>query len=221
MTDWFGPQGSHLGGGETDEVIQPVNCYECAGGFLNNEIWVVDNTSSQKQYCTGTNVRACWVEAGYQGGSDGCGGIGFYGFECYFWSDSRPNGGYFNHFNALPSDNYNHHTRFKIKWIGNGSWDVSVNPLASSDGYWDSTSTNNTIYPQDEQIGQELSGSGVFYDNWITTVDYVNTKWADANVNFWYQGSKGSEFASNPPDETWGACCTNGGDFKAWVPQGS
>ena len=220
-TDWYGPQGSHLGGVQTDINVEYVQCYYCVGGSLSNEIWMIDSTSNQTQYCTGTQTPACWVEAGYEGGFDGCGGFGFYGFQCYFWSDSRPNGGYYNHFNNLPSDNYYHHTRFKIKWLGNGSWDVSVNPLSTTDGYWDQTSTSNTIYPQDMTIGSELEGYGASDDNWITTVDYLNSKWADANGNFNFQGSKGTEKQSNPPDEIWGACCTNGGDFKVWTPQGS
>ncbi len=151
--------------------------------------------------------------------------------QSYFWADNRPNGGYYNHWNTLPSDNYGHHTRFKIKWLGSGSWDVSVNPLSSSDGYWDSTSTSNTIHLQDEELGSELIGSSSSgYYLWVNTTDWTNNEWADANVNFHYQGgcssncTAGSNGGAPPPYSQWGSvpnCCNNGGDWQVWTPQNS
>lgn len=244
IVDWFGPVNSHLGGVQTDIVVEPIDCDNinpadgsCGGLFLNNEIWMVDDTSSQAQYCPTSSTSMCWVEAGYKFGGtyDQACNYGFSGSQCYFWADNRPNGGYYEHWNILPADNYGHHTRFRIKWLGNGSWDVSINPLASSDGYWDSTSTNNTIYPQNEEMGEELAGATSTASDGLYTptyADWVNNKWADSNENYHYQtscvspqnGGNCSQIAKAPPYEQWVSvptCCNNGGDFQAFTPQGS
>src|SRR5271154_5658543 len=57
-----------------------MNCPSNCGGFLNNEMWLID---SKTQACASNAFGACWVEAGFHAFSG-------QGNPFYFWADSRP-----------------------------------------------------------------------------------------------------------------------------------
>jgi hypothetical protein len=70
---------------------------EGCGGFIDEEIWLVDNKSSA---CTGNPFEMCWVEAGYtidEGQS-----------PVFFWADGRP----------LKQSTYNLHLLGKTDPVG-------------------------------------------------------------------------------------------------------
>ena len=216
--DWFGPSGSYLGGGRTDIVVVTDSCSGCSSSLVSTEMWVYDNTSGETQYCLSGE---CWIETGFVANTSICNPNGW--TECYFWADNRANGGFHVWALTLPSDNYGHHTRFKIKNLDNSDWYISVNPLASSDGGFTGYSTSNTMYPQDEQMGQELGGTGGVT---APSTDFTNNEWADNLDNYYYQTKAGCShtpnhcFAYDPPYTNWYStpnCCNNGGDFQVWT----
>lgn len=226
VNDWYGPSGSFLGGGRTDITVESMTCSSCdSGAEISNEMWIQDNTSSQRYSC---NYSVCWVEVGYEAtnASDNC--VSGSWAQCYFWADNRPSGGYHFWPSQLPSDNYSHHTRFKVKIYdttpGCGwTWYASINPLASSDGGSTNYSTCNTMYPQNELMGSELAGTtGVS----VNTADFVNNQWANSSLNFYYQTNGGCESGytncsnASPPYDQWYSspnCCNSGGDFQTWT----
>src|SRR5882757_580060 len=56
-----------------------MNCPSNCGGFIDNEMWLIDSNSAA---CKENSFKQCWVEAGYiaQPGQS----------TQFFWADSRP-----------------------------------------------------------------------------------------------------------------------------------
>src|SRR2546423_1390575 len=66
-------------GAFTEAAQAPLSCPSGCGGFVDDEIWLIDTTSSG---CTANSFGMCWVEAG---------SIAIDGSEpVFFWADARP-----------------------------------------------------------------------------------------------------------------------------------
>src|ERR1700722_2293564 len=58
-----------------------ITAMDGGDGFLDNEMWLVDNQSSG---CKANSYGRCWEEVGYINQNNGTSG------EVYFWADARP-----------------------------------------------------------------------------------------------------------------------------------
>jgi len=76
---WRRGGGGEYFGAYADIVQDRLSCPRGCGGFVNDELWLVDEVSSG---CRANQFERCWVEAGT---------IAFDGSNpVYFWADSRP-----------------------------------------------------------------------------------------------------------------------------------
>ena len=158
--DWNGPTNpSYLNGSETQIYITTLMCpTNTCDGSIDNEMWLVD-------YACNYGRATCWVEAGYStylpNDLNDC--ILNSNVRCYFWAEERPDGTYAEHTpNGVRINSYDHYTKFSIVRSADydSLWNVTITPLAGTDGPFSGQSHNNTIYPHDIQIGQELFGTG-------------------------------------------------------------
>lgn len=152
------------------------------GWFVDNEMWV--NAGSYY-----------WVEAGYSTYSnDHATSVD------YFWADSRPNYGYFEHVLSSASSDYGNSVNLTIQRAGSRTFEVS---LVSPNFSWVDYSTNNSMSPNSITIGQELnanSASGA----WANTAVFTNNQYVNAYTNtFHYQSLNGNQNVQNPPHAGW------------------
>ena len=125
------------------------------------------------------------MEAGYQVGSVS---------QFYFWADSRPNGGFFNHFvTYVPGVDYGHATTFVIT-RSNPTTTWQVNIYDSSGNSWLAYSTNNSMAPDEIIIGQEIAGSSGAS---APVADFTHNVWF-ASSGSHYQSNSGSGFHPSP-----------------------
>src|SRR5262245_25133998 len=75
-------QSTEYFGAYVDIVQADMSCPSGCGGFVDNEIWLIDDSSSN---CTSNAFGMCWVEAGTIA-SEGSN-------PTYFWADARPGTG--------------------------------------------------------------------------------------------------------------------------------
>jgi hypothetical protein len=186
-------------GSYVDLLQIAMNCASGCGGFLNNEMWLVDN---QTQGCVNNQYGQCWVEAGFQAQDGG-------GNPIWFWADSRPlqSNTYNNHFlNQADSGDFEHFMIIKDSrngaqgvfqvWIYNDSLSV----------LFQGTSTNNNISPNIIHIGTELAGTNGASS---ALAQFSRNIWAvkplGADYTFWYnrQTDEGSLINQNPPSASW------------------
>jgi hypothetical protein len=75
-------QASEYFGAPVDITQVPMSCPSGCGGFVDDEIWLVDNSS---RYCMTNDFGQCWMEAGtiVEEGGD----------RTFFWADGRPGTG--------------------------------------------------------------------------------------------------------------------------------
>ena len=178
--------------------IQIGHLHSTGGGFVDDEIWLIDDTTPA---CTGNPFTMCWVESGYiadQGSN-----------QIYFWADSRP----------MNSSTFNLHLLGSTDAAGTTDHFMMIKDARGAAGifqlwlYNDSlstlyngTSTSNTMNGDRILIGQELAGtSGASADN----VNFTRNIWAVQVLGpeyvFWYnrQIHNGGVTSNNPPFASW------------------
>lgn len=192
------------------EPYGALKCQNCSG-FIDNEMWLADYTSSQ---CSSSSNGACWIESGIStwpaNESNSC----HPGTDstCLFWADNRPgSGGYHEHslFNfgsdgvdLTPySINVTLYNDAGSSYHGS-TWDVSTSVFDNgsdvSDGF--GQSTNNSMSPSYMIIGSELSNSGATAGN--NYFDY--SEWESGSGSWNYQKNAGDNGSTNsPPDGYW------------------
>jgi hypothetical protein len=188
-------------GAYSDILQAAISCPRGCGGFIDDEIWLVDDKSSG---CTTNPFGMCWVEAGYaidEGQS-----------PVFFWADGRP----------LKQSTYNLHLLGKTDPVG-----ATNRFMIIKDGrvtpntflvfiYNDALSTlyngvsavpsGNPMAGNRIDIGLELAGTK---DASATRANFSRNIWAVQPLGpeyvFWYrrQTTKGSVISASPPTAVW------------------
>lgn len=189
--------------------IEPFGALNCQGctGFIDNEMWLADNNSSQ---CTSTVEGGCWVEAGISTwpannpnscnqGTDS---------TCLFWADNRfGSGGYHEHpfynfgrdgvdltpyYVTIALFNTNGASLSGSTWTVNADvYNADNSLVASTTG----TSTHNTMAPAYITIGSELSNSGATAGDFY----FAYNEWESVSGQWPYQTNPGINGSTNPP----------------------
>lgn len=230
-TSWS--QGSEFFGAYTDITQVAMSCPSGCGGFIDDEIWLIDTSSKD---CTTNQFQMCWVEAGTifsEGGS-----------RTYFWADARPGTG--NTFNAHylggtdPVGTVNHYMIIKdgrvspntyLVFIYNDSQSTLYNGTSSVAGTGGCGSPLPQMTARRIDIGQELAGSPSDARNNATAdlAHFTRNIWAvqalDAGYVFWYnaQTGTGGVTSDNPPTGSWAQTpgssgAPEGGNFTTRTP---
>jgi hypothetical protein len=193
-----------------------MNCPSNCGGFIDNEIWLIDTNSAA---CKSNSFGECWVEAGYitQAGQG----------TQFFWADSRPQtSSTFNlHIlgNADPVGTTDHFMIIKDGRVSPQVFQVWVYNTSESTLYHGTsvTSNGNPMSGNQIHIGQELAGTqGASAGD----AQYTRNIWAVQTLGpeyvFWYnrQKDEGSVRSDNPPFASWSINPSNppppeGGEF--------
>jgi hypothetical protein len=186
-------------GAYSDILRASMNCPSGCNGFVDNELWLVDDKSGG---CTGNPFGMCWVEAGYFF-TDGSSSAQF------FWADSRPmNSSTFNlHIlgSADSEGTTDHYMIIKDARGGPGIFQVWVYNDGLSTLY-QGTSTSNTMAGDRVIIGQELAGTNGASAG---TANFTRNIWAVQTLGpeyvFWYnsQTTKSGVTSANPPIASW------------------
>jgi hypothetical protein len=185
-------------GAYTDVNQVTLSCPSGCGGFIDDEIWLIDNQSTG---CTTNQFGQCWVEAG-SFTSDG-------GSQIFFWADSRPLAqSTFNLHLWGPTDavgTTDHYMIIKDARGASGIFQVWVyNDTLST--LYQGTSTSNTMSGNAIQIGQELAGT---QNASAGNANFTRNIWAVQALGpeyvFWYnrQVHQGNMVSNNPPFGSW------------------
>jgi len=130
-----------------------INCASCsAGGFITQEMWYEDTSSSQ---CTPAPYYACWVEGGLLADSNGV---------HMFWADNRPGLGLSVHLLYVVAPNGGSLDPYVIdfavhsaggNYTSTNTWNVSVNLYTNGSltKSYNAQSTANQMTPNWIQIG--------------------------------------------------------------------
>jgi hypothetical protein len=206
---WSRP--SEFFGAYTDITQVQMACPSGCGGFVDDEIWLIDRSSSA---CTSNAFKMCWVEAGTittEGGN-----------PTFFWADARPGTG--NTFNlhylggADPVGTVNHYMIIKdgrtspnnyLVFVYNDSQSTLYNGVSSVAGAGGCGSTPPQMVGTEINIGQELAGAPAAANNASAgRASFTRNIWAvqalDAAYVFWYNAQTGvSASSQNPPTASW------------------
>lgn len=193
--------GNVWGAQTEDEVVSlqcvPANCKPGANyvPHIGNVLWLID-AKNNGQNCF--PYGACWVEAGYHTVTNSSGNSTS---NQYYWADVRPGNNNFSvHFlGNIPSGDLGKNVWLYISRNGNDStWTVHVSPQSN---YWSATSTNNTMYPSEIQMGMELLGTtGASASTGYFTYNY----WQGTNSSNWNpQGNPGQTHNDSPIESNW------------------
>ena len=221
--EWNG----HTGGAYTR--IQPFGVMDCQGctGFVSNEMWFSDTSSSQ---CV--SVGYCWVEAGVYTRALGAPGTcnSARASVCLFWADNRPGtGGFHEHgvfdFGAIGVNLSSYLLDIQINNADSNSssgrmWAVTLlvylnGSLIATPG---GTSQYNSMNVNDITVGSEVSDTKAYSD--IFELDY--NQWLNGNGAFQFQTTPGKDTSTYaPPTGFWAttpcSCSGNtGGSFATY-----
>jgi hypothetical protein len=205
-------RGTEFFGAYTDISQSRMTCPSGCGGFVDNEIWLIDTSSPG---CTGNEFGMCWVEAGTA--------VDEGGEAHFFWADARPGTGntYNEHYlgSADPAGTVDHYmivkdgrTRpnpFQV-FIYNDSQSTLYNGVSTVPGGGGCGSPQAPMVARRIDIGQELAGSPSSANEASAgTANYTRNIWAvqalDSAYVFWYnaQNAVGSVGSGNPPRASW------------------
>ncbi len=186
-------------GAYTDISQVSMACPSGCGGFVDDEIWLIDTKTSG---CRSNGFGMCWVEAGYFF-TDGSANAQF------FWADGRPlTSSAFNLHILGPTDPVgvtDHYMIIKDGRGGAGIFQVWVYNDGLSTLY-QGTSTSNAMSGDRIDIGQELAGTK---NASAGTANFSRNIWAVQALGpeyvFWYnrQTDKGGVGSASPPTASW------------------
>ncbi|GAC1652996.1 MAG: hypothetical protein NVS9B15_13610 [Acidobacteriaceae bacterium] len=186
-------------GAYADISITTLDCTSGCGGFVDDEIWLIDDKSGG---CTGNSFGMCWVEAGYFR-TDGASGM------TYFWADSRPLATSTFNLHVLgapdPVGTTDHFMLIKDARGGAGIFQLWIyNDNLST--LYQGTSTSNTMAGDRVLIGQELAGT---QNASAGNANFTRNIWAVQALGpeyvFWYnrQTTNSAVTSQNPPTASW------------------
>ncbi|MGA8221318.1 MAG: hypothetical protein WB780_06645 [Candidatus Acidiferrales bacterium] len=185
-------------GAYADILEGSLNCPSGCGGFIDDELWLVDSQSSG---CTSNSFGMCWVEAGYIA-QENQGTV-------FFWADSRPLTSSTFNLHLLggtdPAGTTDHFMIIKDGRAGPGIFQVWIYNDSLSTLY-NGTSTSNTMDGNTIDIGQELAGT---QNASATSVNFTRNIWAVQVLGpeyvFWYnrQTDEGGLTNASPPSAIW------------------
>jgi hypothetical protein len=185
-------------GAYTDLLQISMNCPSNCGGFLNNEMWLVDYATPA---CVNNPFQACWVEAGFHA-------FAGEGNPYYFWADSRPmnSNTYNNHF--LDQADLADFEHLMIIQDARGSAGVYQVWIYNDSGstFYNGQSTSNTMSANAIHIGMELAGTT---GGSAGQAQFLKNIWAvkplGSDFTFWYniQTDNGSVRSDGPPTGAW------------------
>lgn len=230
-TSWT--QGSEFFGAYTDITQVAMSCPSGCGGFIDDEIWLIDTSSKD---CLTNQFGMCWVEAGTittEGNN-----------PTYFWADGRPGTGNTLNVHYLGSTDQpgtvNHYMIIKdgrvspntyLVFIYNDSQSTLYNGTSSVAGTGGCGSPLPQMVAKRIDIGQELAGSPSDPKNNATAglANFTRNIWAvqalDAGYVFWYnaQTTTGNVTSDNPPTASWAQTpgssgAPEGGNFTTRTP---
>jgi hypothetical protein len=189
-------------GAYTDITQSTLTCPSGCGGFVDDEMWMVDNRSSG---CVANPFSMCWVEAGYialDGGNS----------PVFFWADARPiNQSTFNlhllgrqdpvgttdHFMIIKDGRVSPQTF--LVFIYNDTLSTLYNGVSA-------IPTGNPMQANRVDIGQELAGTR---DASADRAEFTRNIWAVQALGpeyvFWYraQTTRGGLRNDRPPFADW------------------
>jgi hypothetical protein len=184
-------------GAYTDITQVAMSCPSDCGGFVNDEIWLVDTKSRD---CQTSEFQMCWVEAGTFAQPDG---------RYFFWAEGRPlkTNAYNQHILGPgdPEGVVNHYMMIQDARGDSGISQIWIYNDSLSTLY-NGTSTNNAMSGNQMHIGQELAGTqnasagfATFSRN-IFAVQALGQEYV-----FWYnaQTTRGNTRIDNPPSGGW------------------
>jgi hypothetical protein len=165
----------------TNDLHSTCNLFQ--HDFVNHELWY--DTSSTGAY---------WVEVGWKDGTDASGTCHT---QTLFWADSRPGGGYAEHFTGYTL-NAGAWDTFQVSTAGSCSWSVYANTINIG------TSTVN------------CPGSGRFAATGIESTSQTTGNADGWAGNWWEQNNLGTW--TNWWDN--GTTCQTSGNPATWIPCG-
>jgi hypothetical protein len=207
--DWYGPTVAAF------TNLSPYGSMSCGGcgGFIDNEMWLSDTSSSQ---CVNDSSGGCWVEAGIEAisSADSYDCQSGSNATCLFWADARPgtSGGFHHHsLYAVGGDGTDLGPWYFYVYLQNYSGVESGNTwFAEVDAYeygslvadWTQLSTNNQMTPLDIIVGSELAANNG--DASASQNDFQYNQWMDSSDNWHEQTSLASNNGTNgPPYGSW------------------
>ncbi len=182
-------------------------------GFVTDEMWLVQANASA---CNLSGYGSqCWVEAGYSTYPDGPSSTDY-----YYWADYRPPNQGYREFDlhAVPSADLDGYTNLQIYTAGGNSWYVNLYTPTLS---YPEVSYDNSMAPNDIQIGQELSGQGNTNGAHAPYAYFWKNEWVDTTQNHWHwqTSASGSGISEGYPPYAewlvWPQNSSTGGDFEA------
>ncbi|HVU70210.1 MAG TPA: hypothetical protein VHD63_23980 [Ktedonobacteraceae bacterium] len=207
--------------------LSPYGSIYCGGcdGFIDNELWLSDTTSSQ---CT---TQGCWVEAGIEAisSSDSYDCTSSGNAVCLFWADSRPNGGGFHHHaldwlgdDGMDLDPWYFFVKIRNNTNNSASgntWYVDVQSYYNSTLISDDTglSTNNNMTPRDIIIGSELDAIPGYA--WAGENDFQYNQWLDTSGNWHEQTALPYDDGTDGPPDGWWTQNPNSTNGGIWSTQ--
>lgn len=230
-TTWT--QGSEYFGAYVDITQVPMACPSGCGGFIDDEIWLIDTSSAN---CTTNQFGVCWVEAGTITTENSN--------PTYFWADGRPGTGNTLNVHYLggtdPAGTVDHYMIVKdgrvspntyLVFIYNDSQSTLYNGTSSVQGTGGCGSSLPQMVAKRIDIGQELAGSPTDpkKDASAGLAHFTRNIWAvqalDAAYVFWYnaQTVANTPNSANPPTAAWAQNpgspgAPEGGDFTTRTP---
>jgi hypothetical protein len=209
-TTWT--QASEYFGASTDITQVSMSCPSGCGGFVDDEIWLIDTSS---RYCMTTAWNMCWIEAGtiVKEGEP----------NTFFWAECRPGtGNTFNYHYLGPADPVGTVDHYKIIKDGRSSpndylifvYNDSQSTLYSgTSSGWIMTGSGFSFLPQmianRIDIGQELAGSPSTAVASAGTANFTRSRWAiqalDSRYVFRYNAytTAGDVNSARPPTASW------------------
>jgi hypothetical protein len=226
-------QSSEYFGAYVDITQVAMACPSGCGGFIDDEIWLVDTSSAN---CATNQFGVCWVEAGTittEGNN-----------PTYFWADGRPGTGNTLNVHYLggtdPVGTVDHYMIIKdgrvspntyLVFIYNDSQSTLYNGTSSVQGTGGCGSPLPQMVGREIHIGQELAGSPTDPRKNASAglANFTRNIWAvqalDAAYIFWYnaQSTVGSVRSDSPPTAAWSQNpgspgAPEGGNFTTRTP---
>lgn len=169
-------------------------------GKANIELWLnAPVPGGQTCPINGTQYAGCWVELGAKAGGPQC----KTNVPCYFWNDLRPcnacyNNYYTHYISDIPGSDYNNQTDLRIERSSGSSFAMS---LQSRNLQWSDSSTGNSMYPNDIEIGAEVAGTSGAH---IGSTSFRNNSWKPVGANYYnFQTANGNPTVNSPVSAYW------------------
>jgi len=198
---WQKGGGGEYFGAYADIVQDRLSCPSGCGGFVDDELWLVDDNSSG---CVANPFKMCWVETGTIA-IDGSNAV-------YFWADARPISTSTFNLHLLgapdPAGVTDHFMIIKDGRVSPQTFLVFVYNDSLSTLYNGVSAVPSGAPMRGDRIiiGQELAGTK---DASADVVNFTRNIWAVQALGpeyvFWYnrQTAKGGVTSANPPFAQW------------------